>query len=158
MTQLFRISTLFFILLSIISGVSLFLVSQSVQQSENKKQKLENALLYEQKTIRVLKAEWDYLNNPGRLEKLTAEYLDLVPADVQNVVVNGALLPDYAAPIMPLRKPEYKKDSVFHEISHSGTKAENITAPRPSIKPHYNAEPNFQQLIERLSKEEGSND
>ena len=87
--KLFRISTLLSFALAVLAGAVLFRVSQDVQQAENNLAHLKKAIIYEEKTIHVLQAEWDYLNNPQRLEKLAGEYLDLVPVNATQLIKEG---------------------------------------------------------------------
>jgi len=65
-----RLSGVFFILIAFLCAVLLFQTSQSVQSLEGD---LADVLEQNQKetdAIRVLATEWDYLNNPQRLERL----------------------------------------------------------------------------------------
>ncbi len=64
----------------------LFSTSQRVQQEENHLSALRAELVQEQQSTRVLRAEWDYLNRPDRLETLARQYLNLTPPE------SGALL------------------------------------------------------------------
>lgn len=65
---------------AICAGILLH-VSQKVQQAESHLATLESQIEEEQSRIRVLGAEWEYLNTPQRLEMLSGEYLELVPSD-----------------------------------------------------------------------------
>ncbi len=62
-----------------VMGALLLRTSQSVQQAEERLAILQAAISEEQDSIRLLNAEWAYLNNPERLEKLNAEFLHLMP-------------------------------------------------------------------------------
>ncbi len=66
------------LILAGLSGAALFLTSQNVQSSERELKTLEAQMESKHEEIRVLKAEWDYLNRPDRLEKLAREKLGLV--------------------------------------------------------------------------------
>lgn len=160
MRQLFRVSTLLSVVLAIVSGAALFIVSQHVQQSETELAKLEKAVIYEEKSFQVLRAEWDYLNSPARLEQLASEYLDLVPPDIRHVVGNGQLLPDHVAPVIPLRKPLMRVENAVYQAEPPTAYPEPpaqhyYRAPKPRSKPAYIREKNFQNLIEDLSQEGG---
>ena len=65
--------------LAALAGAALLHVSQRVQHAEEVLQSLERELAYEEQAMRVLRAEWEYLNRPERLERLAAKFLDLVP-------------------------------------------------------------------------------
>jgi len=59
---------------------------------------LESQINDEQTTLRVLGAEWEYLNSPARLEVLSGEYLELVPAEDGVAAVSADDLPSMEIP------------------------------------------------------------
>lgn len=65
--------------LSILIGAVLFQTTQRVSDGRQKLFLLTQSLQDEEETLRVLQAEWSYLNQPDRLEKLSREYLKLSP-------------------------------------------------------------------------------
>lgn len=87
-----KISTLLIFGLAIILGSSLFWVSQQVQLLERDKRILTEKIISEEEGMRVLSAEWDYLNRPDRIESLATKYLDKM-----NSVVPDNLLRDARA-------------------------------------------------------------
>lgn len=87
-----KISTLLVFGLAIILGSSLFWVSQQVQMLERDKRILTEKIISEEEGMRVLSAEWDYLNRPDRIEALATKYLDKM-----NSVVPDNLLRDARA-------------------------------------------------------------
>lgn len=72
-----------------LTGALLLHASQNVQQTEDKLGALRASIEREREAIAVLNAEWAYLNNPARIEKLAKEYLDLVPP-ATGAIVSGA--------------------------------------------------------------------
>ena len=62
-----------------LSGAALLHTSQRVQYAEEVLKTTQAELAHEEETMRVLRAEWEYLNRPERLERLATEFLDLVP-------------------------------------------------------------------------------
>lgn len=74
-----RKSTLLWLVLALSCGTTLFYTSQKVHDSREKIVALVRQAAQEEESIRVLRAEWSYLNQPKRLEKLAGAYLDLAP-------------------------------------------------------------------------------
>ncbi len=62
-----------------LSGAALLHTSQNVQHAEEVLAKMQRELAHEEEAMRVLRAEWAYLNRPERLERLAEEFLELVP-------------------------------------------------------------------------------
>jgi len=60
---------------------ALYSLKYEVQRLEARDESLTQAIAAEHEAVRVLKAEWSYLNNPKRLEELAFRHLDLAPAD-----------------------------------------------------------------------------
>lgn len=99
-------------------GAALLQISHRVQEAQVTLAKLEKQLAKEQEALRVLKAEWAFLNSPARLETLAREHLDLKAPDALRLTTGGRALPDSAralpihevsiAPETPIIKPPHK--------------------------------------------------
>jgi hypothetical protein len=92
-----------------LSGAVLLHVSQNVQKSEDRLAEIEASIDRERETIRVLRAEWAYLNRPDRLERLARDFLDLAPPDPEDLAIEPSHLPERAlddevvsSPALPL--------------------------------------------------------
>lgn len=72
-------SILVWSVLCVAVAVGLLVVKQRVQEHENRLEALGNELAANDNAIAVLKAEWSYLNQPGRLEDLAIRHLGLEP-------------------------------------------------------------------------------
>lgn len=72
------------VVLALIMGV--FMTSNRVQQAEKKMNSLQDKIEQEKENLRVLHAEWTYLNNPERLEKVAKQYFQLVPGGGEQYV------------------------------------------------------------------------
>ncbi len=113
--KLFKLSTLLPIAGAIAAGALLFWTSQNVQQSENALRSLQKSVKSEEQTIRVLHAEWDYLNRPDRLEELAARHLGVSLSSSAAFSVSDDLsaLPDLLIPVLPRRKPQMEAQPIM---------------------------------------------
>lgn len=74
-----RKSTLLWLGMATVCSIILFSTSQKVIDGEAKLAELKRETMREEESLRVLQAEWSYLNQPDRLEKLARQYLHLQP-------------------------------------------------------------------------------
>lgn len=101
-----RISTIVSLSLAVASGAMLYFVSQEVYRSEGELSAFEARVGNEKETIRILRAEWDFLNHPARLEYLAHRYLDMNdPVPEVSLVAGIYELPEELIPALPSRKP-----------------------------------------------------
>ncbi len=71
--------------LTIGSAALLMNISQHVQQVERKIKIYNHEITQKEEDIRVLKAEWAYLNNPIRLETLASKAINFSAPKVENI-------------------------------------------------------------------------
>lgn len=145
----------FFILwftLSVLAGTALFYTSDKVQKAREETARLENSIVEEKESLRVLKAEWAYLNQPERLEKLAAEHLDLVPTKGQQLSdINR--VPEHNKESNPLlsQAPVTKRMPVQKIISSYAPVKPIVTAPvTRSIPKKSEAPRDFGALLQTL--------
>ena len=103
--KLFRISNILLLCVAAGLGALLFRTSQSVQGAEDRLADQTLSVRQERESIRVLDAEWDYLNRPQRLEELADKYLKVAPAGAVNFVDSAGSIPEPATPVIPSSKP-----------------------------------------------------
>ena len=106
---MFRLSGLLLIGFAVFVGSLLFKTSQSVQRAEQELTNIERALRGEEESYRVLTAEWDYLNRPERLEKLTKRNLDIDKVEGENkagFMHSNDSIPEPRIPVLPGVKPK----------------------------------------------------
>ncbi len=118
-----KISGLVFIGFSILVGTLLFETSQSVQRVEGDLNLVESKISAEENSLNVLTVEWDYLNRPERLEKLTIENLDIdqKASEKSNFIDANADMPELDVPI----KPSVKPSIVLQRVSIEQDKGDN---------------------------------
>lgn len=81
-----RHTTLLFLLFAGALSVVLFSVKYQVQDLEQEMVDLNESIINERRSIRVLQAEWSYLNDPERLAVLSERYLGMKPVDPARMV------------------------------------------------------------------------
>jgi cell division protein FtsL len=79
----------------------------------------------EGEAIRVLKAEWSYLNQPERLQALARKHLALAPTNPNQIVVLASL---------PLRSEAWSNEAPVVEFNDLPRRVDP-TAPMPRPKP-----------------------
>ena len=154
-----RLSTVFSLGLAGIAGFWLFQTSQNVQQAEHQLRGLKAQLSKEQEAMRVLEAEWDYLNRPDRLEELARQYLKMQPIDPAFLVRDGDVLPDHVPMIVPTRKPDMGLRPASLDSSSSSSGAHSAPASASGSSEPFPADlsppsERFDSLIQRIIKTE----
>ena len=153
--KLFRLSTLMAVTCAAVSGALLFSTAQKVQQADQEMRRVQGAVKQEEQTIRVLRAEWDYLNRPDRLETLVRSNLDLEQARPEAVRNDTSELSEPFTPIIPARKPAYSSPvvkaipAVLAQPSSSSSPASSEALPRPTAP--QSPENNFKKLLNELA-------
>jgi hypothetical protein len=74
-----RLGTVLWLVLVAFVGFGMFKVKYEVMDLEDALARTNRAILADQDSIHVLKAEWAYLGQPSRLAELSKRHLDLVP-------------------------------------------------------------------------------
>jgi cell division protein FtsL len=117
----------------VFSAAMLMHVSQNVQQLERDITRYDYEIDKEKEKIRVLNAEWAYLNNPKRLEVLAAGGYDMQIPKTAAMVSDPARLPNIFTPdqsalssIIPSSGASYQKTQNNDKLSlHPQTKGEH---------------------------------
>ncbi len=115
--------------LVIVSGAMLMDVSHHVQRAERDIKRLDREIAREEESIRVLKAEWAYLNNPVRLEALAAGYVDLISPEAAQLISDMSVIPDndpQSSIFIPKRSPLHR------DISYDASSPKPIQATYPT--------------------------
>ncbi len=78
------------------SFVGLYQMKSMVEEREKDLAQLRRVIADEKETIQILRAEWAYLNQPARLQRLAAAHSDTKPLAGRQLTTIG-LWPDRAA-------------------------------------------------------------
>lgn len=102
-----RMYTLGTLGLAIVLCTTLFLTSERVQRVEKDYSALQDKIATEKDRLRVLRAEWTYLNRPDRLEKLAATYLNAPPPRATRLVsaTTDANIPKVTLEVATVKTP-----------------------------------------------------
>lgn len=87
-----RLTTLLWAALTIVVGISLFLLKYQVQALEDRLHSTTAQIERDKSAIRVLQAEWTYLNDPGRLRRLSEQHLGFA-APTQTQIISVSQIP-----------------------------------------------------------------
>jgi hypothetical protein len=80
-----RPATAFWIALAGCVGFGLYHLKHEVQALEDDLFRVNRQILSEQEAIHVLHAEWNYMNQPARLQALASRHLDLQPMKTSQI-------------------------------------------------------------------------
>ncbi len=113
---------------TMVSGALLMNVSQRVQRIEGEIKRYDRLILNEEEAIRVLKADWAYLNDPARLENLAVKNLELISPDSSMLTSSMDIIPEENPPngsleesiFVPQKSPIHRDISYTPLSSHEG--------------------------------------
>jgi hypothetical protein len=80
-----RLGAVFWIVLVLASGFTTFQVKYAVQRIDDELNQVRRQAIAEQQQIRVLTAEWSFLNQPERLAQLNREFLKMAPISTKQL-------------------------------------------------------------------------
>ena len=86
-----RIATVFWVFVIAVAAFMLYRVKYEVQSLHTQIAQTTQKLEEERDAMRVVSAEWAYLNRPERLRALAAKHLGLTPATAAQIAVVEAL-------------------------------------------------------------------
>lgn len=98
-----RYLTLLWTLAIAVTAAGLFHISYRVEAMESRLAGLNGRIVAEQEAIRVLRADWAWLDRPDRLERLVAERTALRPMTPDQIIAGADVIP---APLPGLADPD----------------------------------------------------
>ncbi len=134
-----RIGTVIWFVVLALLGVGLFQVKYAVQAKERELRKVNRQIAADHDAMRVLEAEWSYLNDPVRLADLTRRHTDLTPVMASQIATVEGLAPRPAdapeeAPALPLIASVPETDVAATAVAAIVTQP----APQPQNAPIFN--------------------
>lgn len=99
-----RLAHLFWVGIVAIAAALVFNVSHDVQALKQKRAALAAEIRAEHEAIRVLEAEWAFLNQPARLEALARRHTQL-RATMPEQIIRIDAIPDKVAALTPTPEP-----------------------------------------------------
>jgi hypothetical protein len=112
-----------------VAGFATFKVKYAVQDIEDQLNRVRRHTIAEQQEIRVLTAEWTYLNQPERLAELNRRFLGLAPIAARQLQRTIADIPLRAPPAAPAGPPEAPLDAVMAATSAPAAPPTPVAAP-----------------------------
>lgn len=101
-----RLGAVFWLGLVVASGFTTFKVKYAVQEIEDELMRVRKQTVAEQQEIRVLTAEWTYLNQPERLADLNRRFLQLAPVGTRQLQAHIEDFPLRPPPAPPAPEPD----------------------------------------------------
>ena len=83
---MFRRSIIFLVFAISIAAVGMFSLKHEVQSRKAKLDALHQDIVESQEAIRVLRAEWSFINQPAHIERLARKHLGFVPMQSHQIV------------------------------------------------------------------------
>jgi cell division protein FtsL len=109
-------TTVIWLVLAAVASVVLFHTSYRVQELDLRLAQLNREIIREQEAIQVLKAEWSYLNDPTRIERLARTYTPLAPSGPAQIIASVEQI--------PFRPPEPEGPALVSAVPLPGRKPE----------------------------------
>ena len=128
-----RIGALFWLVLVVAAGFVTFKVKYAVQDIEDELNRVRKHTIAEQQEIRVLTAEWTYLNQPERLAELNRRFLQLGPVATKQLQRTIEDIPFRPLPAPPPSAPPDIVVAAAPEPSHppAAAPAQSVAEPSP---------------------------
>jgi hypothetical protein len=125
-----RLGTVFWLVLVLAAGFTTFKVKYAVQDIEDELSRTRRQTIAEQQEIRVLTAEWTYLNQPERLAELNRRFLGLAAITAKQLQRSVEEIP-LRAPAAPTAAPPAAPPDALVEASPGPAMPQTAAIPLP---------------------------
>lgn len=151
----------------IFAAFCLFSIVQQVQQTEARLKQVRNKVSFEKEALRVLEAEWHYLNRPEYLEAMAAQYLSVALPESAGLSRQMWSLQQADLPVVPIQKPDrdirpiaftrFDASSVVDDVVvDKEISTDSVFSVKPQKKPAFkvmNNENKFQSILSRVTQD-----
>ena len=96
-----KLSTMFWLVVVLVTGFAMFGVKYAVQSQEDELNRIKKATIAEEHAIRTNEAEWAYLTRPETLDEMNRHYLSLGPIATKQLRVTVVDIPLRPQPPLP---------------------------------------------------------
>ncbi len=133
-----RLSLFIWLVAVAAAAIGLYHIKDRVQDLEAKLAETERQIIADREAVHVLRAEWAYLNKPGRLAELSERYLDLAPLDQSHLASFDAMpdAPDLEAETQQAvaqgETDDYDFDSMIQLIGSTNSEPPAPTGAEPT--------------------------
>ncbi len=135
-----RLTTALWLGLVSVAGGALFHISYQVERLEAESRALTQAIEQERQTIRILRAEWAYLNRPDHLGEMAEVWTGLAPMRPEQMIASVSEIPhplpagDGVSPA-PVRMVPFSGVPEFTSVPLPGVKPTAVSDRRPAPPP-----------------------
>jgi len=127
-----RLSLPIWMLVIVVAGFCMFEVKFAVQELEARLTATNRQIQQDEDALRVLKAEWSYLNEPDRLADLNRRHIGLAPVAARQMIGIEDLPVRPATPAEPPVAAAPAPDDMLAPASAAAGPAEGPTAEGPT--------------------------
>ena len=127
-----RLGVVFWCVLVAVAGFTTFKVKYAVQDIEDQLNRVRRHTIAEQQEIRVLTADWTFLNQPERLVELNRRFLQLAPIAAKQMQRGIADIP-LRAPAAPAAPPDAPPDAMPDVLTRASL--DQAAPPTPAALP-----------------------
>ena len=112
-----KLSTMFWLVLVLVTGFAMFGVKYAVQSLEDDLNRIKKAAIAEEHAIRTNEAEWAYLTRPETLDEMNRHYLSLGPIATKQLRVGVVDIPLRPQPLLPVDPSPATEPAPENEVS-----------------------------------------